>query len=87
MLCVRRQWTTALSTLIRQRHLTPSCGGLTLPRREQWPGKDDRGELDTADPDTENSIGTKQDAALPVVGCLLEGYDGSRWRLARLLRF
>jgi hypothetical protein len=27
---------TALSTLIHQRRLTPSCGGHALPRREQW---------------------------------------------------
>ena len=27
---------SALHTLIHQRHLTPSCGGPTLPRREPW---------------------------------------------------
>ena len=27
---------TAIATLNRQRHLTPSCGGFPLPRREQW---------------------------------------------------
>src|SRR5262245_31483198 len=41
---------TALSTLIRRRHLhlTPSCGRHTPYRGENsGPGKDDRGELDT----------------------------------------
>lgn len=38
---------TALSTLIGQRHLAPSCRGLALSRREQWPGKDGHGEPDT----------------------------------------
>ena len=36
---------TALSTLIRQRHLTPSCGGHALPRREQWARQGSRGQL------------------------------------------
>jgi hypothetical protein len=37
MLCVRPQRATALSTLIRQRHLTPSCGGLA-PTAERTVG-------------------------------------------------
>src|SRR6516165_5269597 len=40
--------TTALATLVRQRRLTPSCGGARSYRGENsGPGKDDREALDT----------------------------------------
>src|SRR6516162_138195 len=35
--CARVRWTTAIATLNRQRHLTPSCGGLT-PTAERTVG-------------------------------------------------
>ena len=38
---------TAIRTLNRQRHPTPSCGGLTPTAEKRGPGKDIVGELDT----------------------------------------
>src|SRR5262245_23725516 len=42
--CSREQ--NALHTLIRQRHLTPSCGGQVPTAENPGPGKDVEGELE-----------------------------------------
>ena len=39
--------TTTIAILNRQRHLTPSCGGITHAAENSWSGKDVRRELDT----------------------------------------
>src|SRR4029077_8043383 len=47
---------TAIATLNRQRHLTPSCGGLALPRREQWTRQGYGWKARHPDPELENNI-------------------------------
>jgi hypothetical protein len=50
------EWTTAIATLNRQRHLTPSCGGLTpTAERTVGPARTIAESL-TPDPELENKI-------------------------------
>ena len=76
---------TAIATLNRQRHLTPSCGGFT-PTAERTVGPA-RMIVESLTPRPGIREQYRHETDLPgrPPDVCLEGYNGSRWRLARLL--